>query len=156
MSRIKSAATTCLVVIAAGVLAPAAAADLAYHSEHLELAAVGDAPLRTGFVENIKAEGPEVYAQEIFVLNGAEGKTTYTVSRTLFPFDPGCGGANGTFTSAVAALSTNTAGNARGSTRVVPEDVAGFEGTHGVAWTVTRDSTGAIDYQTACTAVTLD
>ncbi len=52
-------------------LAPLAAADAVYHSEHLDLAPVGSAPLRSGFVQNIKAEGPNVYAHEVFVLNGA-------------------------------------------------------------------------------------
>ena len=38
---------------------------------------------------------------------------------------------------------------------VRPADVAGFEGVHGVTWTV-RQAGGAIAYQTLCTAVTLD
>jgi hypothetical protein len=35
-------------------LAPPAAADKSYYSQHLELTAVAGAPLRSGFVENIK------------------------------------------------------------------------------------------------------
>ena len=50
----------------AALLPPAAAADSVYHSEHLRLTPVAGAPLRSGFVENIKAEGPRVYAHEIF------------------------------------------------------------------------------------------
>jgi hypothetical protein len=133
-----------------------AAADRVYHSEHLKLTPVAGAPLRSGFVENIKAEGPQVYAHEIFVLNGAMPRTTYMVSRNLFPFDPDCSGENGVFTSAVGNLSTNAAGNARDDTKVIPEEVAGFEGVHGVRWTVVQNSTGALVYRTACTAVTLD
>jgi hypothetical protein len=140
----------------AAALAPPAAADIVYHSEHLKLTSVGGAPLQSGFVENIKAEGPQVYAHEIFVLNGALPHTTYTVKRNLFPFDPSCSGANGVFTSDVGSLTTNAAGNARDDTKVTPDEVAGFEGVHGVKWTVTRNATGALVYQTACTQVTLD
>ena len=62
------------------VLAPPAAADRVYHSEHLQLAPVGGAPLRSGFVENTKAEGPKIYAHEIFVLNGAVPNARYVVT----------------------------------------------------------------------------
>ena len=64
--------------------APFAAADRVYHSEHLRFEPVGGAPLRSGFVENIKAKGPRVYAHEIFVLNGARPLATYTVTRNFF------------------------------------------------------------------------
>jgi len=148
-----SFAASAVLVIA--VLAPPAAADRVYHSEHLGLTSVGGLPLRSGFVENIKAEGPQIYAHEIFVLNGAVPNATYAVSRNLFPFDPDCTGANDVFTSKVADLRTNASGNARGDTKVAPEEVAGFEGVHGVLWTV-ADAAGMVVYQTACTAVTLD
>jgi hypothetical protein len=140
---------------ALAALAPlSAAADSVYHSEHLELAAVGGAPLRSGFVQNIKAEGPRIYAHEIFVLNGARARTTYTVTRDFFFQDPGCAGGL-VFHENVATLRTNASGNARGDVFVEPAEVEGFEGVHGVTWTV-RDAGGAIAYLTACTAVTLD
>jgi len=146
----------CISALAAGALASPAAADMVYHSEHLNLTPVGSAPLRSGFVENTKAQGPQVYAHEIFVLNGALPRQDYTVSRNLFPFDPDCGGENGVFTSPVAELRTGAAGNAQGDAKVTPADVAGFEGVHGVYWTVINSATGALLYRTACTAVTLD
>jgi len=65
-----------------GAFPPLATADRVYHSEHLSLAPLGRAPLRSGFVENIKANGPTVYAHEIFVLNGACPRSTYTVRGT--------------------------------------------------------------------------
>src|SRR5256885_17267344 len=80
----------CKSALAAGALASPAAADMVYHSEHLSLTPVGSAPLRSGFVENTKAQGPQVYAHEIFVLNGALAQQDYAVSRNLFPFDPDC------------------------------------------------------------------
>src|ERR671922_1120630 len=140
---------------AIGLATTPAQADRVYHSEHLDLASIGGAPLKSGFVQNIKADGPVVYAHEIFVLNGAGPGTTYTVTRNFFPFDQDCSGDNGVFASDVATLTTNRSGNARGDVFVRPEEVAGFEGVHGVKWTV-RDSGGAIAFRTSCTAVTLD
>jgi hypothetical protein len=150
--------TLVAVASALALAAPAslAGADMVYHSEHLQLTPVGSAPLRSGFVENIKAEGPQVYAHEIFVLNGALAQQDYAVSRTLFPFDPACSDEGGAFTSPVTDLRTNAAGNARGDAKLTPADVAGFEGVHGVRWTIVWKATGAPVYRTACTAVTLD
>jgi hypothetical protein len=142
-------------LVAIGLATAPAHADKVYHSEHLALAPVGGAPLRSGFVQNIKAEGPVVYAHEIFVLNGAGPRATYTVTRNFFPFDSDCSGDNGVFASDVATLTTNRSGNAREDLFVRPEEVAGFEGVHGVKWTV-RNAGGALAYRTACTAVTLD
>lgn len=142
-------------VTAAAALAPLAAADAVYHTEHLALTPVGGAPLRSGFVQNIKANGPKVYAHELFVLNGAAPHTTYTVTRNFYVFDPGCDG-GGFFASPVGTITTNAAGNGRDDTFVRPEQVPGFlAGEHGVLWTVT-DASGSIRYQTACTTVTLD
>ena len=138
----------------AALLPAVAGADRVYHSEHLRLTPMNGAPLRSGFVENIKAEGPRVYAHEIFVLNGARARTTYTVTRNFFFLDPECSGQL-VFPSDVATLSTNVRGNARVDVFVRPAEVAGFEGVHGVRWTV-RDASGAVAYATRCTRVTLD
>ena len=141
-----------LLVGAASLPSPASA-DRVYHSQHLDLIPVGDAPLRSGFVENIKAQGPTVYAHEIFVLNGASPLTTYTVLRDFYFHDPDCSGEG--FPEFVTMLETNAAGNGRGFFPVPPEFVAGFEGVSGVIFVVT-DETGTVRYRTACTAVTLD
>ena len=136
-------------------LAAVASADRVYHSQHLALTPVGSAPLRSGFVENIKAQGPMVYAHEVFVLNGASPDTNYTVTRNFFFLQPDCSGDGPVFTQQVAVLQSNPAGNARGDVFVRPADVAGAEGVSGVFWSV-ADETGTVVYQTACTAVTLD
>jgi hypothetical protein len=144
------------------LLAPLAAADAVYHTEHLSLTPIDGAPLRSGFVQNIKAEGPQVYARELFVLNGAAPRTTYTVTRNFFVFDPpgpdpssdpGCTG--GAFTMDVGTITTDAAGNGSDTIVVRPEDVAGFEGEHGVRWTV-KDASRSLRYETDCTKVTLD
>src|SRR4029453_3553390 len=44
--------------------------DSNYPPAHIALAPVGSAPLTSGFVENIHANGPNVYAHEIYQLNG--------------------------------------------------------------------------------------
>jgi hypothetical protein len=143
---------------AVAALAPATAgADRVYHSEHLELAAFGGAPLRSGFVENIKAEGPRIYAHEIFVLNGARARSTYTVTRDFFFLKPDCLADDADFHQEVATLRTNASGNARSDVVVVQGQIGeGLVGTHGVTWTI-RNAAGTITYATRfCTAVTLD
>ena len=136
------------------VIVPGAAADSVYHTEKLPLTAVGDAPLRSGFVLNIKANGPTIYAHEIYVLNGAVPGETYTVTNNFYFEDPDCSGTD-VFLTDTATMTAGTRGNARGDVFFVPADVEGLEGVHGVVWTV-RDAAGDLAYQTTCTAVTLD
>jgi hypothetical protein len=138
-----------------GALAPVAAADAVYHTAHMQLAAVGDEPLRSGFVQNIKANGPTIYAHEVYVLNGAAPRATYTVTNNFFFEDPTCDNADSNFASDTAQLRTNRAGNARADIFVVPADAAGFEGVHGVMWTI-QNAAGEVVYQTGCSTVTLD
>jgi hypothetical protein len=117
--------------------------------------AVGDAPLRSGFVQNIKTNGPTIYAHEVYVLNGAAPNTGYTVTNHFFFEDPTCADRANDFPSDTALLRTNRAGNARADFFFVPADVAGFEGVHGVRWEV-KNSAGEVVYRTACSTVTLD
>jgi hypothetical protein len=144
-----------IVAVAAGaaLLPSGAAADRVYHSEHLRFAPVEGAPLRSGFVENIKANGPMIYAHEIFVLNGARPSTTYSVTRDFFFGDTECKGDPVPPNEPIATLRTNASGNARGSVVVRPSQIT-IDGDHGVMWTV-RDGDTVV-YQTACTVVTLD
>ena len=135
-------------------LAPLAAADAVYHTEHLALTPVGGAPLRSGFVQNIKAEAQGLRARAV---HAERSRSEHDLHRDeeILRLDPGCDG-NLVFPSPVGSITTNPAGN--GSDRVVvrPEEIPGFlVGAHGVLWTVTEGS-GAIRYQTACTTVTLD
>jgi hypothetical protein len=156
-SRLRTSAIVAFlgVVACVTVLAGIASADQVYHSQHLALTPVGAAPLRSGFVENIKAEGPTVYAHEVFVLSGASPNTSYTITRNFFYHQPDCSGDGPVFRQQVAMLQTNAAGNGQGDVFVRPADVAGAEGVSGVFWSV-ADETGTVVYRTACTAVTLD
>jgi hypothetical protein len=147
MVGLRSRRALALVVsaIAFAVVVPSAAADSVYHTEHLALRPVGDAPLRSGFVMNIKAEGPVVYAHEVYVLNGAVPNETYTVTNNFHYLDPEC--VDNVFPFDTAAMTTGPAGDARAEAKFAPADVAGFQGVSGVFWTL-RDSHGIIVYQT--------
>jgi hypothetical protein len=152
-SRMGRALTLAISAIAFAFVVPLAAADSVYHTEHLALRPVGDAPLRSGSVTNIKAQGPMVYAHEVYVLNGALPDETYTVTNNFHYLSPDCSDNDYPFDTAV--MTTGPDGNARAEAKFTPADVAGFQGVSGVFWTV-RDSDGDVVYETECTAVTLD
>ena len=139
--------------VTAVALAPRAAADAVYHSQHIPLNPIGGASLRSGFVENIHADGPQVYAHELYVLNGAEPDTTYQVTLLLYPFDPGC--LSGAVAIPTATFQTNAAGDGIGQFIFHPGDVPpALRGlTHGIRWEVAG---GSSTYATACSSVTLD
>jgi hypothetical protein len=148
--------------IAVFATAGPASADAVYHTEHLGLTPIGGAPLRSGFVQNIQAEGPTIYAHEIYVLSGALPNDTYTVVWNgylgdpdplgNYPGDPTCSLDPSPYPSAM--LDTNAAGNARGDVKYVPEDVVGLPSPIGVIWTF-FDSAGELAYTTTCTSVSL-
>ena len=145
-----AAATASIAALAA--LPSMAAGDAVYHTQHMALEPVGDEPLRSGFVQNIKANGPTIYAHEVYVLTGAAPRASYTVTNHFFD-EPTCAGTE--FPTDTALLRTNRAGNARADVFFVPADVAGLEGVHGVLWTVQHPGGDPI-YQTGCSTVTLD
>jgi hypothetical protein len=151
--RMGRALALAISAIAIAFVVPIAAADSVYHTEHLAFRPVGDAPLRSGFVNNIKAQGPMVYAHEVYVLNGALPNETYAVTNNFHYHSPDCSENDYPFDTAV--MTTGPDGNARADAKITPADVAGFQGVSGVFWTV-RDSHGVVVYQTECTAVTLD
>ena len=142
-------------IVALAALPAMAAGDAVYHTQHMKLEPVGGAPLRSGFVQNIKANGPTIYAHEVYVLNGAAPRATYTITNNFFFEDPTCDDPSSNFATDTAQLRTNRAGNARADIFVVPADVTGFEGVHGVMWTI-QNAAGEVVYQTGCSRVTLD
>jgi len=132
-----------------------AAGDAVYHTQHMELTAVGDAPLRSGFVQNIKANGPTIYAHEVYVLSGAGRRASYTVTNHFFFEDTTCSDPANDFPTDTAELRTNRSGNGKAQVFFVPADVEGLQGVHGVMWTI-QNSNGEVVYQTGCSRVTLD
>jgi hypothetical protein len=154
VSSLSRAVTALVMTAVTFALVPGAAADDVYHSEHMTLEPVGGAPLRAGFVENTHANGPAIYAQEIYVLNGAAPNTVYEVHLVAYPFAPGCEGSPTDF--GFAPLTTNRAGNGRAKRVFRPGDVPPElrDATHGIRWEVVN--AGTTVYATQCTAVTLD
>ena len=147
-----SLAAAAVAVLATGLFGAPAWGDAVYHSQHIALQPVGSAPLRSGFVENIHASGPTVYAMERYALVGAT-PGSYAVTLHLFA-DTSCTSVIGPFPSITFA--TNAVGNGVGHLRLPPSAIpAGFHGaTIGVIWDLVGN-TGAT-YRTACSTVVLD
>ena len=146
-----------LILLTGGALvvvgAASALADAVYHSHHYALSSVGGAPLRSGFVENIHVNGPNIAAHEQYALNGAEPNTTYLVELFVYFGDPSCSTTPMVLPS--EQLTTNQAGNASGYHVFTPADADGLSGTtFGVNWLVVDGS--EVAYQTGCEPVQLD
>jgi hypothetical protein len=142
-----------LVCASSLTVAAPAAADQAFHTERIPLSAVAGAPLASGTVIDVHTNGPAIYAQERYLLRGAEPATTYQVSLNVYN-DPGCTAL--LFRVATATMTTNVAGNAEGKWTFHPADVAGLApGTLYVVWQVSVEG-GAVAYASDCIPVALD
>ena len=149
MTGVASGALCVMMVLSTGP----AFADSVYHSSHYNLTAVNAAPLRSGFVENIHPNGPNVYAHEQYVLNGATPDTTYQVVLMIFPGDTTC--SSMPISIPTATIHTNAAGNGVADHVFTPADAGGLRGmTVGGMWTISADSSP--DYQTGCETIVLD
>jgi hypothetical protein len=134
-------------------LAIPAQADQVYHSQQIALSPVGSAPLRDGFVENIHANGPIVFAHEEYHLSGALPNTTYHVQLLLFPLNTTCSGSP--FPIQSATFTTDAAGNGNADKVFTPADATGLHNTTDSAiWQFF--SSGVLQYQTACSVIVLD
>jgi hypothetical protein len=130
-----------------------AQADSTYHSAHVTLAPISGAPLRSGFVENIHANGPNVFAHEQYVVNGAEPHASYQVVLMIFPGDTVR--ASSPITIPTAVITTNPAGNGSAHHVFTPADAEGLHGlTVGGIWVLERE--GTPEYTTSCAVVRLD
>ncbi len=129
-------------------------ADVSYHTERINLEPVGGAPLRSGAVINIHANGPQIFAHELYELNGASANTTYNVVLMLFLGNTSCSG-TADLVMTTASLSTNISGNGQADHVFTPQDAAGLSGlTVSAQWQLWNGAT--LDYQTECSVVTLD
>jgi hypothetical protein len=141
-----------VLAVAAGLTLGAtttAVADRAYHTERLLLHGLAGAS-GGGMVVNAHANGPTVYAHEVYTLRHAV-PGTYQVTLNIYAGSLSCGGSP--IAVPTAQLVTNRAGNGRASLTLRPEDAAGFRGeTVSVRWEVAGPAT----YVTDCTVVTLD
>jgi hypothetical protein len=147
------AVAVCLSLSFALCAAAPAAADSVYHSQHIALMPVGEAPLATGFIENIHVNGPQVFAHERYVLVGATPRTEYGVTIQIY------GDAAATMWLAAmptVAFTTNGVGNGVGHYTLplsgVPEAFHGL--TIYLVWELATG--GAVAYQTPVSEVVLD
>jgi hypothetical protein len=147
------------VVAAAAVLTSlsgtAAYADQHYPSQHYDLTPISGAPLQSGFVENIHADGPIVFAHERYVLNGASPDSLYQVVLSIWTSNLTCSGTP-TFQLHPGELQTNAAGNAEAGVTFSPQNVeqAGLLGhTVSAMWQVWTG--GSPSYETGCEVVPL-
>lgn len=149
---------TTLVLLAAlaAFLVPAgASADSVFKTQHIALMPLDGAPLRSGFVQQIHANGPIVYGTDAVVLNGALPHTTYVAVMFVSPFDPSC--ESGVVPFGAVVFSTNRAGNGRGATGIIPPEAIPDEArghVHGFYWVVFAG--GAPAYATSCAPLPTD
>jgi hypothetical protein len=154
VTRFRLAAVGVMGVPALLLCASAAHADQVYHSHHYALISVEGAPLRSGFVENIHANGPNVYAHENYVLNGAAPNTSYQVVLSVWASNTTCSGDPAAQIPA-AVVETSPAGNGKAQHVFTPEDAAGLRG-HTVSGTWVLWAGGSPAYATGCEVITLD
>jgi hypothetical protein len=128
-------------------------ADGTYHSSHYALEPIAGAQLRSGFVENIHPNGPNVFAHEQYVVNGAQASTTYQVVIEVFPGDRSC--SSTPLVIPTAQLTTNVAGNGSAYHVFTPADAVGLRGTtDGAIWFLEVE--GVAIYTTGCQTIQLD
>ena len=147
------ATALCLALVVVLAAAGPAAADSVYHSQHIALMPVGEAPLAKGFVENIHVNGTQVFAHERYVLVGADPRTEYQATIQIYA-DPG--GTMWIMAMSTVAFTTNGVGNGIGRYTLPLSGVpAAFHGlTVYLVWELTTDD--AVAYHTAVSEVVLD
>jgi hypothetical protein len=131
-------------------------ADSTYLTAHIALAPVANAPLASGFVQNIHANGPTIYAHEIYQLNGAEPNASYQVVLSIWKSNTTCTGSP-SLQFPTAAVMTNGAGNGLADIVFSPADAtaAGIRGlTVGAMWTLWNGTTAT--YVSDCEVISLD
>jgi hypothetical protein len=134
---------------AAAVLAAAASADSVYHTTVVPLMPTGGAP-GGGSVVNIHANGPTVYAHELYrlehAMSGSYQVTIHIYANTTCADSP-------IAEIPTATLDTNAVGNGEADVKFTPADADGLRGlTVSAIWTVEGPAT----YATDCSVITLD
>lgn len=134
--------------LAVAALASTAGADAVYHSERLEF--TGGGSDFHGQVVNIHPNGPVNGALERYQVIGADADKDYAV------WIQTCDGGS-VFTDFLmtTTLTTNKHGNGHAKAGFTAEDLEPFSGAViSIRWAL-KDS-GAIEYTTSCTTVTID
>jgi hypothetical protein len=142
------------VAVVALVIVPAAAADAVNHSQHISLTPVAGGEAGSGFVENIHADGPNIYAHEQYLLNNGLPLTTYEVVIHLSaPTDTTCSAPF--LVLPTASFTTNVAGNGSAYHVFTPTDAGPLRGaTWRAYWTL--ETPAGVAYTTSCQTIVLD
>jgi opacity protein-like surface antigen len=142
------------VAVVALVIVSAASADAVNHSQHISLTPVAAGEAGSGFVENIHANGPNIYAHEQYSLNNGSPLTTYEVLIHLSaPADTTCSAPFLVLTT--ASFTTNVAGNGSANHVFTPTDAGPLRGaTWRAYWTL--ETPAGVAYTTSCQAIVLD
>ncbi|HEV2148360.1 MAG TPA: hypothetical protein VGR37_13240, partial [Longimicrobiaceae bacterium] len=113
---------------------------------------VGGAPLQSGAVVDTFMEGPNNFAIERYLLNGADPNATYTVNLIISLFVTDCSGQAITQPAPVK-LTTNAQGNGQAMIRVPPEFIPAIAKgqTNSIRWEFVKD--GVVRYDTECVAI---
>ena len=139
--------------LAALFFTSAAAADQFFHTAHLDLTPIGDAPLRSGFINDVHTQGVQIGAQERYVLNGALPDTTYSVALWIYARGSGSCAGSPLVRFTAATITTNAAGNGEAG-RTFPANPnappPGLAPTP-IKWVVSLN--GVPQYETACALV---
>jgi opacity protein-like surface antigen len=142
------------VAVVALVIVSAASADAVNHSQHISLTPVAAGEAGSGFVENIHANGPNIYAHEQYSLNNGSPLTTYEVLIHLSaPADTTCSAPFLVLTT--ASFTTNVAGNGSANHVFTPTDAGPLRGaTWRAYWTL--ETPAGVAYTTSCQTIVLD
>ena len=137
------------------VTGPAASADGTYHTQKIPFMPVAGGT-GGGFVVNIHANGPNVFAHEEYVVQGVQPLTTYQVTlQVSLANDPTC--SSPLAAQVTATIATNPAGNGTAFKVFTPEDISAFN-LHGLTihplWTLSTG--GKVVYTTECATAQLD
>jgi hypothetical protein len=153
----KLVAAAMLVTVILTVMVSVVAADGVYHSDHIAFNPVGDQPLQSGFVQNIHSNGPQLYAVERYVLNGASPNTEYYIQPLVYLADEDCTNEQVPFP-VENTITTNNVGNGTSLVTLPPEAAAGLAGfTINVRWQLLLGSPdGPVQYETDCAVIILD
>jgi hypothetical protein len=112
--------------------------------QHISLTPVAAGEAGSGFVENIHANGPNIYAHEQYSLNNGSPSTTYEVVIHLSaPADTTCSAPFLVLTT--ASFTTNVAGNGSANHVFTPTDAGPLRGaTWRAYWTLETPGRGGI------------
>ena len=145
-----AAAAAALALVALPFLVSSAAADQSFHTSHAALVPVGNAPLHSGFVNDIHTNGVHNFALERYQLNGAAPNTTYDVELQIAFTDATCSVVD--LPISTATFTTNGSGNGEAGF-TFPFPGPGASNVF-IRWVLS--SGGVPQYQTGCIPVTLD